>query len=75
MQINSIIRIKNPLYAWQHDLRYRVTKLNKTTLRCRLVEYDYALDKWVDVHRGKDYGNIKYSFMEVCDGLFEAALV
>lgn len=38
MQVGDTIKIKNPQLNFQKELRYVVTKVNKTTLHCYLKD-------------------------------------
>lgn len=61
MQVNTIVKLRNPQLNFQKDIRYKVTKVNKTTVHCRVVEYDKVSESFKDVHYGKDYRNQKIS--------------
>ena len=58
MKNGDIAKIKNPSLNFQKTLRYRITKVNKTTVRCRVVEFDKTTETFKDVHYGEDYKNI-----------------
>lgn len=66
MEVGNIVKIKNPSLAYQGALRYKVTKVNKTTIRCRVVEFNKDTNGYKDVHYGKDYANVKRSSVIVC---------
>jgi len=61
MVVGAIIKIKNPQLNFQKDIRYKVTKVNETTIHCRVVEYDKVSESFKDVHYGKDYKGISIS--------------
>jgi len=71
MEVQAIIKIKNPLLNFQKDIRYRVTKVNKTTVHCRVVEYCKETSSYIDCHYGKDYKGISINcVIKVCSLFF-----
>ena len=66
INIGDIVCIKNPVLAFQRDLRYKVTKVNKHTIRCKLVEYDEDLGSYIDVSYSKEFCNVRKNVISVC---------
>jgi hypothetical protein len=64
MKIGDIVKIKNPSFNFQKTLKYRITKVNKTTVHCRVVEFDKISKTFKDVHYEKDYTNIPFKLIE-----------
>ena len=63
--LNKIVSIKNPQLNFQKDLRFKVTKENKTTIHCRLVEFDKDSNNFKDIHCGEDYRGISKSIISI----------
>ena len=63
--LNKTVSIKNPQLNFQKDLRFKVTKENKTTIHCRLVEFDKSNNSFKDIHYGEDYKGIKKGIISV----------
>lgn len=61
MEAQVIVKLRNPKLNYQKELRYIVTKVNRTTLHCRVVEYDKINNYYKDVHYGKDYKGISFN--------------
>ena len=65
MKNGDIAKIKKPSLNFQKTLRYRITKVNKTTVHCRVVEFDKVTETFKDVHYGEDYKNISINIIEL----------